>query len=145
MLVIAIINIVFIVISIVLNKCVLFKNNNYINLVKNSSNSLSNFEKFWCNAGNNELIVLSIYLGFLIFFINFFLFSQPYLYSKTIAFNNETIIKNKNKIIKIYFPFYIAFYFSFSFINYLIIYSIIFISISLNITNRISRDLQYSE
>jgi hypothetical protein len=129
MMVIAGVNILFIIISIVLNKCVLFKNNNYINLVKNSSNSLSNFEKFWCNAGNNELIVLSIYLGFIIILI-IFIISLVYTYKKRIPLNIETIIENKNKIIAIYFPLYIVFYIFFSLINYLIVYSIIFISIS---------------
>ena len=130
MIVISIVNILFIIISIILNKCVLFKNNNYINLVKNSSNSLSNFEKFWCNAGKNEFIVLIIYLAFIAIFLSFFILSLSYAYKKKISFGNETIIKNKNIIIIIYFPFYIAFYIFFSLINYLIIYSIIFISIS---------------
>jgi len=130
MIVIAFINIFFIGISISLNKNILFKNNNYINLVKNSTNSLTNFEKFWCNAGNNELIILIIYLVFLVNFIFFLLLSLLYAYKKRIPFENETIIKNKNKVIIIYFPLYIIFHIFFSLINYLIIYSIIFISIS---------------
>ena len=122
MIIIAVVNILFIIISIVLNKCVLFKNNNYINLVKNSSNSLSNFEKFWCNAGKNEFIVLIIYLVFLAIFSSFFILNLTYSCKKGIPLDSETIIKNKNVIIIIYFPFYIAFYIFFSLINYIYIY-----------------------
>ena len=145
--VIAIINITFIIIAILLNKLILFKNNNYINLIKYSSNSLTKFEKFWCNAGNAEFIGLIIYLVFL--FIIFLIFIVKYEYIKR-SFDkdskekfdaeknrdyskfeiNEVIIKNKNKIIGIYFSLYIAFYAFYSIINYLIVYSIIFISIS---------------
>ena len=130
MIVIAFINIFFIGISIALNKNILSKNNNYINLVKNSSNSLTNFEKFWCNAGNNEFKALIIYLVFLVIFIFFFIFSLLYAYKKRIPLNIDTIIYNKKKIIAIYFSLYIIFYIFFSVINYLIVYSIIFISIS---------------
>ena len=130
MLIIVFINILLIIISILLNKCVLFKNNNYINLVKNSSDSLTNFEKFWSNAGNNEFIALIIYLAFHLIFIFFFALSLVYTYKKKIPFNIDTIIQNKNKIIAIYFSLYTIFYIFFSVINYLIVYSIIFISIS---------------
>jgi len=126
-LVIVIIKIVFIFIEILLNKLVLFKNNNYINLVKNSSKSLTNFEKFWCNAGNAEFIGLIIYFAFLIILV---IFSLIYTYIKRRSLSNEDIIKNKNKIIVIYFPLYILFYIFFTLISYLIVYSIIFISIS---------------
>ena len=130
MLIIVFINILLIIISILLNKCVLFKNNNYINLVKNSSDSLTNFEKFWSNAGNNEFIALIIYLVFHLIFIFFFVLIRVYVYKKKIPFNIDTIIQNKNKIITVYFSLYTIFYIFFSVINYLIVYSIIFISIS---------------
>ena len=82
MIVIASINISWISILLFLNKCVLFKNNNYINLVKKSSNSLTNFEKFWCYSGNNEFIILIIYLVFLLIFIFFFVLIRVYVYKK---------------------------------------------------------------
>ena len=130
MIVIAFINVSWISILLFLNKVVLFKNNNYINLVKKSSNSLTNFEKFWCYSGNNEFIILIIYLVFLLIFIFFFILILVYSCKNRISLDNETIINNKNKVIIIYFPLYIVFNIFFSLINYLIIYSIIFISIS---------------
>ena len=118
--IIAAINFFFVIISIFLNRYALFKNNNYINLVKNSSNSLTNFEKFWCNVGNVELSVLISYPIFLLFF----LFIEIFLYKK------PHFLKAKIKI-KINFTCFILFCISFSLIiNYLIINSIIFISIS---------------
>ena len=130
MIVIAFINVSWISILLFLNKVVLFKNNNYINLVKKSSNSLTNFEKFWCYSGNKKFIILIIYLVFLLIFIFFFILILVYSCKNRISLDNETIINNKNKVIIIYFPLYIAFSIFFSLINYLIIYSIIFISIS---------------
>ena len=131
MLVIAITNIVFLVISIGLNNGVLFKKNNYINLVKNSSNSLSKFEKFWCYTGNFEFIGLIIYLVFSLLFIITFIITFAYLkYKKKQPLNEKTIINSKILIIVIYFCFYILFYLFFSYISYWMVYSIIFISIS---------------
>ena len=117
--IIAAINLFFVIISIILNRSALFKNNNYINLVKKSSNSLSNFEKFWCDAGNAELKVLISYLVFILILITI----------ELILYNNTKFLKTKIKI-KLNFPCFILFCISFSLINYLIVYSIIFISIS---------------
>ena len=113
------INIVLVIIAIVLNQISLKKNNNYINLVKNSSNSLSNFEKFWCNAVNNELIILIIYSVILLAFIII----------EIILYRKAKFLKSKIKI-KINFAFSFLFYICFSLINFLIVNSIIFISIS---------------
>ena len=85
--IIAAINLFFVIISIILNRSALFKNNNYINLVKKSSNSLSNFEKFWCDAGNAELKVLISYLVFILILITI----------ELILYNNTKFLKLKSK------------------------------------------------